>query len=171
MNGFLKEALDALNGKCAPARAAILPPPYKRGHFRVYQSERWHDDEWFTSTVCGDTCFVRMTDALLARYAKKMGAYGMQLVEPSHSPLHTTLYLAMRLSLEEGGMDCPQLARLCLDLDPLDAARSAHVLRLCDREIHKEYALALRKHRAVSALPALARYITHVMHEMEVDQR
>ena len=74
----------------------------------------------------------------------------------SLSPEDTLLERILSHGFAEGGADCPQLIRLCLDLDE-DPRRSARILERIFRLIGPAYAEALRENRKLSVLPAIAR--------------
>ena len=130
MREELKEAVSALRERTG-ARPVLLPPPYARGHFTV--------------------------NGYLAALLWKMDASVPRFQpDPARSPEDTLLERILSHGFAEGGADCPQLIRLCLDLDE-DPRRSARILERIFRLIGPAYAEALRENRKLSVLPAIAR--------------
>ena len=160
MSPELKEAAErvaALTG----ARPRVLPPPYARGHFSLHIAGALPEDGKFIWTRRGETVFAAMADEYLAGLLRRMDARTPRLdVEPARSPLDTLLYQILDHGFAEAGADCPNLARLCLDLDG-DAGRAARTLRRLEEGLGAHYARALSQGRKHSLLPAVARQIVY----------
>ena len=140
------------------ARPFVLPPPYARGHFRLYGARPVADPD-FVARVEGANTFVTLADAAQARILREMDAATPRMrVRPEHSPEDTLLYQILSHGFALGGEDAPRLCRLCLDLDedPRRAARAAE--RLLE-QMGALYAECLREGRTLSMLPAAARQV------------
>ena len=89
-----------------------------------------------------------MTNGYLAVLLRKMDASVPRfLPDPARSPEDTLLERILSHGFAEGDADCPQLIRLCLDLDGKDTRRSARILERIFRLIGPAYAEALRENR------------------------
>lgn len=140
------------------ARPFVLPPPYARGHFRLYGAHALNHPD-FTAHTEGKHTFVTLTSACLECTLRQMDADVPALpVYPERSPLDTLLYQILAHGFEPDGLDCPELARLCLDLDK-DPARSKRVIAGMQPQLQAHYAACLRTGRRQSMLPAVARQI------------
>lgn len=140
------------------ARPFVLPPPYARGHFRLYGARPVADPD-FVARVEGANTFVTLADMAQARILREMDAATPRLrVRPERSPEDTLLYQILSHGFALGGEDAPRLCRLCLDLDedPRRAARAAE--RLLE-QMGALYAECLREGRTLSMLPAAARQV------------
>lgn len=156
MREELKEAVSALRERTG-ARPVLLPPPYARGHFTVRCAAAPQNDALFTFRMGAGCAFASMTDGYLAALLWKMDASVPRfLPDPARSPEDTLLERILSHGFAEGVADCPQLIRLCLDLDE-DPRRSARILERIFRLIGPAYAEALRENRKLSVLPAIAR--------------
>lgn len=159
----MRQELDAITKQLRQAtgapRLTVMPQPYSRGHFRIYGTVNAANDAQFTHCVHGGNTFVTLSDDALRTALACMDAHTPSVVvHPQHSPLDTLLYQILAHGFEEGGMDCPLLARLCLDLDE-DAQRSTRVISVMQRHMGAWYAQLLRQGRKQSALPAVARQV------------
>lgn len=163
-----------LRNATGAARLTVMPQPYSRGHFRIYGAVNAADDAQFTYCVSGGNTFVTLTDGALRTALAHMDAHTPNsFVHPERSPLDTLLHQILAHGFEEGGMDCPLLARLCLDLDE-DAQRSARVIGVMQRHMGAHYAQLLRQGRKQSALPAVARQVSFYKRQalgFEVEER
>lgn len=140
------------------ARPVVLPPPYARGHFRLY-GEHWPEGEDFAACVEGGNTFVALTPACLERELARMDARAPAVpVCPERSPLDTLLHQILTHGFAGGELDCPQLARLCLDLDA-DPARCGRIIERMQRLMLARYAECLRLGQQQSMLPAVARQV------------
>ncbi len=161
MSPELAQISDRLRG-LAGRRPRVLPPPYRLGHFSLYGAAPFPLDADFQCVFRGDTAFVTLKDAALARLLFAMDARTPSLdVNPARSPLDTLLYQILHHGFKrEGAADCPYLARLCLDLDE-DAKRRARTLKLLEEALGAHYARSLRLGVTASTLPAVARQIVY----------
>ena len=156
MRKELKKAVSALQERTG-AKPVLLPPPYARGHFTVRCEKMPQDDACFTFRKGEGCVFAAMTDEYLASLLREMDAAVPRVFpDPANSAEDTLLERILSHGFAEGGADCPQLIRLCLDLDE-DPRRSARILERIFRLIGPAYAEALRENRKLSALPAIAR--------------
>ena len=156
MRKELKKAVEALQERTG-VKSGLLPPPYARGHFTVRCEKMPQNDACFTFRKGEGCVFAAMTDEYLAALLREMDAsVPIILPDPADSVEDTLLERILSHGFAEGGADCPQLIRLCLDLDE-NPRRSARILERIFCLIGPAYAEALRENRKLSALPAIAR--------------
>ena len=132
----MKEAVSALRERTG-ARPVLLPPPYARGHFTVRCAAAPQNDALFTFRRGEGCAFASMTDGYLAALLRKMDASVPRfLPDPARSPEDTLLERILSHGFAEGGADCPQLIRLCLDLDEdrRCAVKNGRVVELTSKE-------------------------------------
>ena len=151
----LCEALQARSG----VRPYVLPPPYARGHFRLYGAHALVDAD-FVSRVEGGNTFVFLTAGAQERLLRQMDARlpPLALPEPARSSADTLLYEILCRGFVLGGGDAEGLCRPVLDLDD-DPRRAARALERLLQEMGARYARCLREGQTFTMLPAAARQV------------
>lgn len=140
------------------ARPFVLPPPFSRGHFRLYGAKPVQDAD-FLARVEGANTFVTISDAAQTRILLEMEERTPRVdVLPERSPMDTLLYQILAHGFSLGGEDAPRLCRLCLELDD-DPRRAGRAIERLMAVMGAMYAECLREGRKFSMLPAAARQV------------
>lgn len=163
MRAELEHIVRELSARCGGAKVAVLPFPYKSGHFRVFtQSEPDLGEDY---AVCrrGENLFAAMADEKLLSTLREMDEKLPEVsIAPQSGVFHTLLYQILQKNWTAQEMDEPLLARMALDLDG-DAERCRRTLVQMQPLMHRAYAQALREGRETSAMTAIARQAVYHM--------
>lgn len=163
MRAELEHIVQELIARCGGAKVAVLPFPYKSGHFRVFtQSEPDLGEDY---AVCrrGGNLFVTMAEDKLLGILREMNEVLPEVsISPQEGVFQTLLHQILQRNWAAQSMDEPLLARMALDLDG-DAERCRRTLVQMQPLMHRTYAQALREGRETSAMTAIARQAVYYM--------